>query len=1156
MELTLVRHNDTIDVNVNGAFSHAFQFGDVAMTETDAQNFARDPRPYGARLCAALLRADARARRELEHAATIELVIADPDLQRVPWEYLYDGARWLALDFSMTRQVKDAPAASAPSDGAHVLVVASDPLVYPNDTPVVALNIARERANLKTAFAGKPYRVQFIAPPTLDALHKQLAAPDQRAIIHFIGHGIATADGARLLFQDNCGIAQSVPARDFVAPMRDRAWLVFLNACQSATTLETSASNLAHDLARAGVPYVVAMQFSVPEIVALRLSEFFYTFLAQGNSVEQSVLAARRALARDENLARTPAGDVRAFALGIAVVYSAHLSTPLRSAQDARGEIIDPHPHAEYDTPIQPPQKFRGRIAELVALGRLFENGYATQTEIDDAFRREGRLPAGARVIVIRGEGGIGKSTLARRAVEFFDWRFPDGILGISFEILPSKDGLIAKLGRWLWGNAFDKLDESAREGAVRDELRRRRALILADNFETLIEGVAQKSPVARQLAPFLASIAGGETVLLITTRAEVKGFANAREILLEGLDADEARALFWDFASARYREPDESLAAQLVEKVGGHPLAIELLAHAFSDSAEALPEFLRGFENHLARAENLYKSAERQQTLAGCFDYSFAFLPAPAQAFFPKLKLFAAPFLADAVKFIFQADDAATLVNLLRQKSFVRAFEFAEDTPLYYLHPTARWYAEEREKEIEGLREKEIGTRYGEWYARIANAGFASFAGKTNLFDVALARASVPDLMAAREWMQPDARVWHSFRIAYLFRTFGTLQEGLNALDEAAAIADKHKLDKAKSSVLFEMANIFVTRGDLDRAMQLYQQSLQIKEQLGDLKGKSATLHQMAGVFVTRGDLDRAMQLYQQSASIDEQLGDLQGKSATLHEMANIFVTRGDLDRAMQLYQQSLQIKEQLGDLKGKSATLHQMADVFVTRGDLDQAMQLYRQSLQIKEQLGDLQGKSATLHQMADVFVTRGDLDQAMQLYRQSLQIIEQLGDLQGKSATLHQMAGVFVTRGDLDQAMQLYQQSLQIIEQLGDLQGKIRTLANVAVMLDNNNQLDEAIQLYIEALRISHQLSDQFAVANVIAMMSSVLVKQGKLQDALKALIDSLNIAIQLQAMPLANSTANRIVNLKQQIGAAEFAALWAQVTGNTEMPEWLR
>jgi tetratricopeptide (TPR) repeat protein len=150
-----------------------------------------------------------------------------------------------------------------------------------------------------------------------------------------------------------------------------------------------------------------------------------------------------------------------------------------------------------------------------------------------------------------------------------------------------------------------------------------------------------------------------------------------------------------------------------------------------------------------------------------------------------------------------------------------------------------------------------------------------------------------------------------------------------------------------------------------------------------------------------------------------------------------------------------------------------------------------------------------------MAYIFVTRGDLDQAMQLYRQSASIDEQLGDLKGKSATLHEMAYIFVTRGDLDQAMQLYRQSLQIQEQLGDLKGKSATLA----------------------------------------MLAQVLIARNQHPSALAALLESLSTLLKIGAMPDANQVANILVQFKQAIGVAEFAALWEQVTGNTEMPEWL-
>ena len=145
------------------------------------------------------------------------------------------------------------------------------------------------------------------------------------ALVHFIGHGKATREGARLAFQDRAGVAQLVSAQDFIAAAGTRVFLFFLNSCETATSLDTPVSNLAHALVRAGVPYALGMQFSVLEIAALRLSEFFYAFLARGNSVEESLLEARLALARDENLTRVPmkdgsVADARAFAMGIPVL--------------------------------------------------------------------------------------------------------------------------------------------------------------------------------------------------------------------------------------------------------------------------------------------------------------------------------------------------------------------------------------------------------------------------------------------------------------------------------------------------------------------------------------------------------------------------------------------------------------------------------------------------------------------------------------------------------------------------------------------------------------------------------------------------------------------------------------------------------------------
>jgi tetratricopeptide (TPR) repeat protein len=249
---------------------------------------------------------------------------------------------------------------------------------------------------------------------------------------------------------------------------------------------------------------------------------------------------------------------------------------------------------------------------------------------------------------------------------------------------------------------------------------------------------------------------------------------------------------------------------------------------------------------------------------------------------------------------------------------------------------------------------DERIGARYGEVYYNLANQTYASFAGKTDVGIVQLARVTVPDLIRAREFLADEARMWHDRRLGYILQNFGWMKQADELLQEGFKLAEQASDTGAQSSALFEQARLAVTRGDLDGAMRLYQQAIQIQEQLGDQKGKSATLHAMANVMVTRGDLDGAMRLYQQSLQIQEQLGDLQGKSATLHAMANVMVTRGDLDGAMRLYQQAIQIQEQLGDLQGKSATLHQMAGVLVTRGDKKNALAALLESLQTLISMG----------------------------------------------------------------------------------------------------------------------------------------------------------------------------------------------------------
>nr|MBC7244994.1 CHAT domain-containing protein [Chloroflexota bacterium] len=922
LELTLEQQPDgRFAVTANGITSHSLDLAELVLQPDQFDQFWRDPRCYGRRLFAALFPADSPAGNALAHlpkasdtGGSLILVSQNLQAQAILWEYLHDGDDFLAVKYHLVRgippQCRHGCGSEMSAEALYLVVVPADPLLY-EGRPVVGLNVRRELEHLEEALrkAAAPYHATILAPPTLDALHKALAPRERQTIVHFIGHGESTKEGALLLFEDETGAGRVVTAKEMIGPVRGRVFLVFLNACQSAMTVETPLSNLAYSLVMEGVPYALGMQCNMFDVAAVRLSEFFYAYLAQGHPVEEALRHARLALQRDDQLAnvRWSEGtsiDLRPVALGIAVLYTSlqrGLSRFRLSPGEARIEKVQPTMH--FDAPLTEAPFFRGRQQELVVLGQ--------------------RLRDGATVITLAGTAGIGKSVLACRAAQRFAWRFPHGALGLSLETLPPREQVLSRLGRWLLGQAFDQIPPEEQEHRVADAFKGEARLLLLDNYETLLDGLESKEEerrrTARGLAQFFQKLVGGKGVLLITTRGErPTGLPGERQPLeVPGLDLVAALRLFRDYAGARWQDAHEQVLimlqemqkkgcsldhlpplleneplVQLMRQLEGHPLAIELFARDYATRMDSLTEAVREWRQRLREARHRSRGEdERHVTLAACFEHSFRGLAQEetrkSQELLPQLTVFSAPFLPQWVEAVLSVPEVEEPLHLLYRKGFLRCHEVGDALRFYSFHPMARWFAEEKAGGIDLVA---LQQNLGQAYRNFARQAYERFDPTYSR----ITRVILPDLQRAVGFLPAPERSNMAFHLGWLLRTFG----------------------------------------DLDGAMRLYQESLAIDEQLGDQRGKSATLHGMAYIYRVRGDLDGAMRLYQEAKEICEQLGDQRGKSATLHDMAYIYGVRGDLDGAMRLYQESLAIKEQLGDQRGKSATLHEMAYIYCVRG------------------------------------------------------------------------------------------------------------------------------------------------------------------------------------------------------------------------------
>ena len=182
---------------------------------------------------------------------------------------------------------------------------------------------------------------------------------------------------------------------------------------------------------------------------------------------------------------------------------------------------------------------------------------------------------------------------------------------------------------------------------------------------------------------------------------------------------------------------------------------------------------------------------------------------------------------------------------------------------------------------------------------------------------------------------------------------------------------------------------------GDWDKAAEYFQQSLDNAQENEARSGIMAASYGLLGdIERKRGNWDAAESLYQQKLDICRELGDRQGMSQVIGTMGDIKRKRGNWDAAKSLYHQSLKISESLVDRAGIALAIGCMGENALGRGDLEAAEPLLRQALEQMEALGMKSNIAETNFDLALLERKRNNPTQAQTHYTTAHTLFQQLG------------------------------------------------------------------------------------------------------------------------------------------------------------------
>ncbi|WP_219415902.1 helix-turn-helix transcriptional regulator [Pseudonocardia nigra] len=284
-----------------------------------------------------------------------------------------------------------------------------------------------------------------------------------------------------------------------------------------------------------------------------------------------------------------------------------------------------------------PPEltSFVGREAELAAVAEAVVAG---------------------RLLTLVGPGGCGKTRLAARTAVRQAPEWPDGVWWVDLAAESDADAVAARVA-----DALGVLvpGEPQAPAAVLAQLRHRALLLVLDNCEHVLPGVARLAAAVLERCP--------DVGLLATSQATI-GVSGERVWRVPPLSLADALALFLDRAGAQSVDgPAHTAARRVCDRLDRLPLAVELAAGwAGTLSPAQIAESLA--EPFTLLTGGPRNAPFRQQTLESSLRWSHDLLDDEERALFRRLGAFEPGFTADAARRVCATpplDEARTLCAL-----------------------------------------------------------------------------------------------------------------------------------------------------------------------------------------------------------------------------------------------------------------------------------------------------------------------------------------------------------------------------------------------------------------------------------------------------------------------------------------------------------
>ncbi|MEV2278903.1 BTAD domain-containing putative transcriptional regulator [Nocardiopsis sp. NPDC049922] len=655
-----------------------------------------------------------------------------------------------------------------------------------------------------------------------------------------------------------------------------------------------------------------------------------------------------------------------------------------------------------------------------------------------------------AKVCVITGAGGEGKTTTAVRFGYEAGKRFPDGQLFIDlYGYTANKDPLdpasaLAALLRAV-GVGPESLPESLDERSAlwRATLMGRKTLVILDNAASYA-----------QVSPLLPSSPGSMT--LITTRNDLAGLSGARFLSLGMFDEATSLELLERVVGRDRVRAEPEAARDIVRICDGLPLALRVLAGrmvsrprwSFAHVARRLGERNRKFRE--LRVEG--------QSVESAIDLSYQSLTADQRRAFLLLGLM----IGNTV----DLGGAAALLDMDLEEADDILQELVgvcllnePKGDVYRLHDLIRAFSLDRA--LADFTDGEVGAakaRLAEFYLRTAQHAAELMGVQDPDEDPLRHRTNLAD--------REDAESWFSLHQENLTDTIEYFAAGDNG-DSAWRLAES-------------VWRYYALHGHMSLLISSQERAFQASDKQGNQRGRAVTLIGLGIAHCLSGRFDESLELLAEARDLLEAVGDRKGLNRALANLAMVYERLGRFDDSRVALRRVLEYAITTGNTKVEALQWGNLALLHRTLGDYPEALRSCEQALSKSSDDDNADMRVRARLTMGETHLGLGEPDLAFRTLNEALESAQRQ-QLVASQIYIHNALGVaHRAAGSWEKAVECHTEALELGEASGNRSGDAEILTDLGMTYHAAGRHEEAAVELERAYAIAAERNERYIAA----------------------------------------------------------------------------